>query len=353
MTLKTRVQLPFVDDFPVHVQIRIQAQDREYEAYVQADWSKWHRFHVGVKQHDIEEFHSELQQAIEEVSQCLENNVDSSEYARALSNLAYKGNFIFKRIFSGGVPREIISKALRTGATVQISSEEFFIPWELLYDGPLDPVDISYFWGMRYIISRALIQDARPGDFVHPIIDAFRPRVGLIAYDQLTYVVKEEIPLLKELSRKKRIYLSILRPLDASRRNTELNTFGRFLAKKLQIIHLACHAYIEKPISQSYLLISDDFPVTIEDFCVQEFNIKHNPFVILNACLTGIMNPLYTSNWASVFWENGARGVLATEFHVPDWFAAVFVKELYNHLLSGKSIGKGLLATRHYFGKQE
>lgn len=355
MPLEQTTSLPFADDFPVHTQIRIQPDGREYVAYIQAGWAKWHRFHIGLTQHDVCELNCELQQTIEDVSAHFDDEpVDALECAVALSRLAQKGKFAFNSIFGEGTPRQTISNALVSGSIVQVSSEDFFIPWELLYDGLLgDQIDTSCFWGMRHIVSRALIQDARPGDFVSPIIQSSRPRVGLVAHDQLTHVVNQEIPTLKGLRSQKQIYLSFLRPLDTSQRDKDLNRFGGFLMKRLQVAHLACHAYAKKPLSQSYLLVSDDFPITIEDFRVHEFELKYKPLVILNACLTGTMNPLCTSNWAAVFWERGARGVLATEFRVPDWFAAVFIEELYKHLLSGETIGKALLASRRHFWTKE
>src|SRR5207248_4127330 len=145
------------------------------------------------------------------------------------------------------------------------------------------------------------------------------------------------IPALQELQRQNRILLLLLRSLNADQRDEELEYLGHFLSEEnLQIVHLACHAGEKKPVSQSYLLISNGFLITLEDFVVREFKVKFNPFIILNACLTGTISPLYTSNWASLFWEHGARGVLATDFHVPDEFAADFAEELYKHLLSGK-----------------
>lgn len=355
MSLEKSSGLPFHDDFAVSTQIRIHAEGREYLAYLQTGGAKWHRFRIALRSHDIEELNCELQQAIEDVSVHFDPDGTRSEgWQKALSTLSRKGNFAFKRVFEEGTPREMISRALVTGATIQVSSEDFSIPWELLYDGPLGTqTDVSCFWGMQHIVCRAIIQDARPGDFVHPEIRSIRPRVGLIACNQLPYVINEEIPALKGFRRKKRIFLSFLRPLDSNERDKELARFGGFLRKKLQITHFACHAYAKEPPSQSYLLISDDFPITIEDFRVNEFEIQHNPFVILNACRTGTMNPLYTSNWASLFWERGARGVLATEFRVPDWFGAKFIKELYGQLLSGKPIGEALLASRVRFAKGE
>ena len=272
----------------------------------------------------------------------------------ALSKLAYKGNYAFKRIFAEGIPREIIDKALKTRTTIQVSSEEFFIPWELLYNGPLGTqIDPAHFWGMQHIISRALIQEARPGDLESPIIMSLLPRIGLIVNSQLEHVAETEIPMFKNLHEKKQISLVTLRPLNANQRDGELEHIGFFLRDELHIIHLACHAFEKKPASQSCLSISDAFPITVEDFRVQEFEIKHHPLVILNACLTGTISPLYTSNWAAMFWERGARGVLATEFHVPDQFAALFTEQLYSRLLLSKPIGEALLETRHLFWKEQ
>src|SRR5947209_13809310 len=51
--------------------------------------------------------------------------------------------------------------------------------------------------------------------------------------------------------------------------------------------------------------------------------------------------------------ERGARGVLATDFQVPDWFGAAFSEVLYQHLLSGMPIGETLLTTRRQFWTQQ
>ena len=197
----------------------------------------------------------------------------------SLSLLAQKGSYAYKRIFAEGVPREIISKALKTGVTIQFSSEDFFLPWELLYDGVVgDRVDISHFWGMQHIVSRALIQEARSGDEESPIMQTICPQVGLIACQELEHVLKKEIPALEELHRQHRIILLPLRPLNALQRNEELAFLGQFLQdEQLQIVHLACHAQEKKPRNQSYLLFSDEFTVSIEDFYLRDFNIKHLP----------------------------------------------------------------------------
>src|SRR5688572_27383087 len=109
MPLKQTLQLPFSDDFPVHAQIRIEADGGEYVAYIQANISNWHQIHNELKQHDIDVLNSQLQKAIEKVSNCFDNNIQTStEYDDALLDQAKKGNYVFKRIFAQGVPRELI-----------------------------------------------------------------------------------------------------------------------------------------------------------------------------------------------------------------------------------------------------
>jgi len=354
MPLEQICSLPLIDRFLVNVQIRIQPQGREYQCYIQDDDSDWFSFPIHLTQHDVDSLNTELQQVIEQVSGNFEiDGANSAERHEALSRLAQKGNFAFKKVFAKGTPREIVQAALKGGAIIQVTSEDFFLPWELLYDTlPGAQVDASRFWGMQYIISRTLIREARPGDFLPPTIPS-RPRVGLVAYNGLVHVAEKEIPALQKLEQQEQIYLSFLHSMDSSRRGKELEDFGSFLRQELQIVHLACHAYEKKPQSESYLLVSDDFSVSMEDFEVQEFEIEHKPLVLLNACRTGTNSPLHTSNWAVLFWKCGARGVLATEFHVPDWFAASFIEKLYDQLLLRKPIGEALLATRRYFWEKE
>lgn len=354
MPLQQILGLPLNDNFTVNAQIRIQPYGRTYLAFIQTDYSDWYSFPIQLTRDDVRELNAELQRVIEQVSHYFEiDGTDSIEHCEALTRLAQKGSFAFKKIFARGTPRDIVHEALRIGSVIQITSEDFFIPWELLYDGPLGTqVDASCFWGLQYIISRTLIREARPGDFLPPTIPA-RPRVGMIVCNELKHVAENEIPTLQKLEQQEQIYLSLLRTLDSDQHDLELEDFGRFLREELQIIHLACHAFEKEPLSESCLLVSDEFSVSMEDFEVQDFEIEHKPLIILNACRSGTISPFHTSNWAVLFWKRGARGVLATEFHVPDWFAASFIERLYEEMLSRKPVGEALLATRRHFWGHE
>src|SRR5260370_36764688 len=255
MVLQQTLSLPLTDNFKVNVQIRIQHYGRKYQAYIQTDDSDWYSFSIQLTQDDVRELNAELQRAIEQVSGYFElDSYNVQERTEALSRFAQKGNYAFKKIFAKGTPRDIVREALVIGAIIQVTSEDFFIPWDLLYDGPLgSQVETSCFWGMQYIISRTLIREARPGDFLSPIIPS-RPHVGLVAYNELIHVAKEEIPALQRFERQGQISLSSLRSLSSSQHDKELEDFGRFLREDLQIVHLACHACEQAPLSASYLM---------------------------------------------------------------------------------------------------
>ncbi len=356
MLLKQTPLTFFEDISVVDMHLRIYSDNNYYKAELQICGIKPQRFRIGLTSHDVEELNAELQQAIEDIT----NKVgeDNEAGLETLIELATIGKSAFNRIFSEGSSREIIQKALeilevKTVVTIEISSENFFIPWEILYQGSLATFDISNFWGMRYIIARTLIQDNRPGDMVSPIIQASCPEVGLVACKELEYVSAKEIPALEKLHQNKLIRLSCLHALNVEQRSKSFKEFGHFLRGNLHIVHFACHAYVKIPHDRSCLYISDQFDITIQDFYAHEFKIACNPLIILNACRTGTNSPLYTSNWAALFWEYGARGVLATEFRVPDWFAAAFIEELYKCLLAGKPIGECLWHTRHHFWEKE
>src|SRR2546430_477141 len=114
------------------------------------------------------------------------------------------------------------------------------------------------FWGMRHIVSRALIQYNSYSDLEPPTPKHSCPIICLITNNKLDYVVKKEIPMLQELERQNLIHLIHLPPLNFQQRHEELKQFNRLLnEKEMQIIHLACHAFADESPSQSYLLISD------------------------------------------------------------------------------------------------
>ena len=373
MTLERIACIPSASDHPpITANLRIDSAGSEYKAHFNPGTVREFSFHIDLKLEDIATNNTTLQKVMGAVSTGFSDlrkmDAVATDFAKstALFKLAHKGHMVFNQIFPSAIRKKV--SGLKQGAIIQIATKDFAIPWELLYDGPLDTkedLDIYQFWGMRYIVYRVLeidvsCQDDEPEPDSH--IKSPCPTVGLITCNQgqLKHVDNEESKMLCTLQRDNRIRLERLKKLNASEAQhyEELKHIRYFFSRKnLHILHLACHAYKVEPIEESYLLIADDFHLRMQDFIENRFKIIDHPLVILNACLTGTIDPKSALKWAVMFLREGnVRGTVATEFSVPDWFAAAFVTKLYeNLLLKHQSLGKALLDARKYFweGKEE
>ena len=339
-------ELPPLDISPVQLQIHIFERGREYTVFVEKEGSSRY-FTIQLTPDDVKNLNTLLRGAIQQVANSVDNDL---AYKGTLTELAKMGSYAFDKIFQDEEVKKTIHEGLQPGTIVQITSKDFFVPWELLYDGPLEEnIDISYFWGIQYIISRVIPQNKRKGAFAPTVLASTRPRVGLIAYDRLPYVAQIEIPRFRAFHDAEKIQLDPLRKLSTQQRALDMIELKRFLAQELHVIHFACHAFEDDPIEKSYLFVSEDFALSMIDCSTSKFELVHNPFIFLNACLTGQVDPLYTSSWAGKFWELGARGVLGTDFAVPDSFAAAFSDVLYQYLLQGFSVGEALIKARRQF----
>lgn len=76
------------------------------------------------------------------------------------------------------------------------------------------------------------------------------------------------------------------------------------------MVHFACHAsYDHNFPKESHIELSDAFRITLSDITtIRNFAIKDHPLIIMNACETGHLNPLFTMSFAKTFIEYGARG---------------------------------------------
>ena len=340
-------------DHPVDIHIRIYQDGARYGADLLAVGSS-QRVPIEMSPQDLAVLNRQLQDTMQTITTGnAGEGKPAAESKVQLRFLAEVGNYAFRRVFSHHDARTAIRELVELSQhiSIQVASEDFFLPWELVY--PFSPEKPSYehFWGMNYIISRVIVQEARPGAFVSPIIPVTDcPKLGLLTYCRLPSVAEKEIPFFEKLHSDGKIALVKLRALDPGKRREEFKEFKTFWAESLDLAHFACHAFYEDELPDlSYILLSDEFPITLMDMEVNDIVINGHPLVILNACETGNLKPLYTSFFAGALLKYGARGVVATECAVPDDFAADFAQRLYAHLLAGEPLGESLLATRRYF----
>jgi CHAT domain-containing protein len=309
--------------------------------------AQYHEATIPLKKHDLGNLNDQLRAAIEDVA--LNGQSDGS-----LRELAKVGHFAFERIFDDPHARTLVESALEGELkSVQIVSEDFPLAWELLYPSSIEkPLSFKNFWGMRHIISR-IPWSLRPRALQRlpqRIEISSVPTLGLLADRDLPNVLAEEVPFFDELNRKGKIVLLKLPPLEPEDHLRGVADLRTFLDKDMHVAHFACHAECNKlSPDQSTMRLSNSFLLSIQDFTNHKVVATHSPLVILNACDTADLNPLYTSYFADALLDKGARGVVATECEIPDTFAAPFAKHLYGLLLGGIPLGVAMLRTRQHF----
>ena len=343
-------------DYDVNICIRICPNTlSRYDLYILTEGQAL-RSSITMSPNDLKELNAQLQQALLLI---MRDNEDGQkplieEYESQLLELARIGHYAFNRIFSQQGSLETIRQLTshNQNICIEIVSEEFFFPWELIYPYALDE-ELSYkhFWGLNHIISRVIVKEDRLGAYIPTKIYVNSlPKLGLLTYEGLGAVVDKELHFFKTLEKENKVNLYVLRSLNPSEKHKELEEFKDFWNNRFDLAHFACHANYDNDSPQrSYVLLSEDFKITLLDMDAYDMKIDGHPLVFMNACETGNLNPLYTSNFAATFLKYGAMGVVATECSLPDSFAADFAEQLYTHLLSGDSLGKSLLAKRKYF----
>jgi hypothetical protein len=230
-------------------------------------------------------------------------------------------------------------------ASIQISAQDFFLPWEMLFCPPRQGEKIEEgFWGFRYNICRTVLYAGR--SVTKPALVADRvPDVSFLSEPDDS---PGQMGLLEELRRDRRIVLNQLAPLEPGQAEQEMKAVEVFFRRKSHVVHVGCHAFAEGEDRDSYFKVACAFPLRL-GYLMDKCTLKGEPLVLLNACNTGV-NPRSTADFVRVFLGRlGACGVIATEYDVPETFAVEFARKFYEGFLAGETVGEALLSARRYF----
>jgi hypothetical protein len=278
-------------------------------------------------------------------------NYPPDEMRADLKELAKRGKTALRKIFDDE------TLALITGyfeqardvsghhASIQISAEDFFLPWEMLFRPPRQGEKIEEgFWGFRYNICRTVLYAGR--SVTKPTLVADRvPDVSFLSEPDDS---PGQMGLLEELRRDRRIVLNQLAPLEPGQAEQEMKAVEVFFRRKSHVVHIGCHAFAEDEDRDSYFKVARAFPLRL-GYLMDKCTLKGEPLVLLNACNTGV-NPRSTADFVRVFLGRlGACGVIATEYDVPEAFAVEFARKFYEGFLAGETVGEALLSARRYF----
>jgi hypothetical protein len=338
---------PFTRNYSVDVHINV---DQEGESLCIMAGGRTPQYgDVGLTHHDLDQKIRNIRKLLVEEARMAEKMPRELPY-----KLASECYNIFKAVFKAPDLREFMKSILNTNQATSIvitSPRSFTLPWGLIYPVSLNepgPLSYEHFWGMRYIVYNHIRTEPAPGKYAPPAIPADPPpKLGVLTDEQLG---KEISFIRNDLNEK--VCLIKLRPLNPEKRKEEMEEFAAFWQESLDLAHFACHCYDVRP-DEPCLQLSDFFRITPGDMRSFDVKLNGNPLIVMNACGTGALSPLFTSDFVTLFLESGARGVVATECMVDDEFAADFAKILYKFLFRGKSLGKSLLAARRYFWEED
>ncbi len=352
----------------VHLNVRTasgHAEGRAYAARVAGGGQAWRALDVTLREHDLKEINEGLREALDVLRRALGDRIDvtadelsSPDMRDLVDRLARRGNDAFQRLFPNEADQKYLLELLGNAEQpdVELSTDAFFLAWELLY-APYDPADVGIerFWGFRYNITRVLIDDTR--QHVSPRITLHGPpRIAVYVNPELPYAATNELSYFRALADGGKIllhdWLGDTHPeadeaTPAEQRRALIAYCGEHSS---DITHFACHA-VAKPYSpDSFLALSGQLRMTIEDMRVEKLRLPGSPLVVLNACGVGVRDPLKTSDFIRRFMaSNGGRGVVATECDVPDLFASAFIREVYDRILAGEPVARALFTARRDF----
>ena len=283
----------------------------------------------------------------------------------ALRHLAESGYLLFQQIFFGDAAdaqarllgERLIALSEKQQLKIQIVSQQFLLPWGLLYLAPRfdpDQIEPERFLGFKHIIEHLPLQPSM--QVLDSIINS-KPKLTVslnldreidrdtghkLTEEQLDYWGKQAQQwsadvLVRETA------ASVVEAL-ADAENAD------------QLIYFYCHAAAKDlnevggPDASCF-----KFPggaLTLKDLKLRaptRTPLTGAPLVFINACESAEMSPLFYDGFVPYFMSKGARGVVGTECEIPALFARQWATSFFDRFLSGRPLGEIFLELRREF----
>jgi CHAT domain-containing protein len=289
-------------------------------------------------------------------------DIPEQVHQAALKILAEAGQDLFDAIFNAPTADaqvKLLGAKLRELATadpmiIQIVSQEFPLPWGMLYlTDRFDPndVDPARFLGFRHVIEQIPLQMNMA--VTDPLIRSINPPLEVsinlnsqIDNDMRLSVVADQRTYWDGLQRNAGVHV-VHRST-----NEELLSALQDATTKDQIVYFFGHAAAASDPNDAYVMLSGNERLTL---AAMRRGAAHTrfpglPLVIMNACESAEMTPLFYDGFMPFFTQKGARGVIGTECEVPALFAAEWARRFFDAFLGGaKPLGTVLLEIRQEF----
>jgi len=286
----------------------------------------------------------------------------------ALQRLARTGFRLYQRVFYGpaaDAQANLLGDRLRQMAQqerlkIQIFSQQFMLPWGILYmvdEDAYDPdhVDPEMFLGLKHIIEHIPLQpDMR---VIDRTIDS-RPRLAVGLNVNTDIEAQVERPVVTEQQAYwDRIGQGGLVEVRLRKTGDEVVRALADTANAEQVLYFYCHA-VSKSLAEgggpdaSTLVLSGDERLVLGDLYIDapsKKGLPGAPLVFINACESAELSPLFYDGFVPYFMAKGARGVIGTECETPALFAAEWARCFFDRFLAGEPLGQVFLDLRREF----
>jgi hypothetical protein len=285
-------------------------------------------------------------------------DIDEALARQVAVPLADAGRQYWDLLFHGPrAPEELRKLAedirdLPDGSSIQvvIESQQFIVPWGLLYDRPgritADTLDWSGFWGYRYVLDVL-----PPGRYPAPHINETPLHIQLFFSDESNlqrFTGAQETFVRQRLA-------------DA---NTLTDQGSTSVEQRLaqhssaSLVYLYCHGNQVSGFQQAGSLASESALCFSRDTWIRLTDLRHlptaplqnAPLVFLNACEGSTQDAFYYDGFMPFFVEElGARGFVGTEVKAPQLLAHHIGLQFLKTFAGGMPVGQIFWQLRRYY----
>lgn len=282
----------------------------------------------------------------------------------AVRRLAEEGFLLYQDLFfspSAGLEARQVGERLQRLAQqshlkLQIVSQNFFLPWGMIYLGSdLRHPDAELFLGMRHIVEHLPLQISPP---------VYDPKINSLPRLSLSLNVDPSIDLNMGAGFVRR-QLDFWKPVDENNivdvvLRTHADEWRQAMQQPApeQFIYFFGHAITPDPSDPAgpdaaSLSFGDNTRITLRDMRLTDrVNDRFTgaPLVFINACESAELSPWFYSGFMPYFSSKGARGMIGTECEVPAVFAAEWAHRFFDRFFfQGEPIGRSFLELRREF----
>jgi hypothetical protein len=296
-----------------------------------ADVPEWQVGAPGMRQ-EIEDYLRTLNAYLTEIVQEVDPNEDVWE--SLCLNLQGYGSYLYQKLIPPDLDREM--KSWPAGATFVITTDEQWIPWELLHDG-------RDFWGRQYNFGRY----PRLGDRRFPK-DA-KQHVALRRLQRLVNVIGGGVYPAEEAERAAGMFRRLLPRVSVEVLERKPLSALKGVLAKTDVLHCTCHGLLDPCRLQISATASPMENLLVES--VGLLPIEPGCLVFANACASDLpvltFGKFNTFGWE--FYKRGAGAFIGTLGPVPTVQAIRFAEAFYRELIDDRgtrTIGEALTAAK-------